>query len=84
VGRASAFSFLRFCKKKVPAVAGAFFAFLRAFLRGSGENCGFLRGDLWWIRGGFVVICGQLRGVILQAKTRHGFEIYFPDFSFWE
>jgi hypothetical protein len=42
-------------RKKVPAVAGAFFVFLRAFLKGVLENGCFFRGvfvvSLWWIRG---------------------------------
>jgi hypothetical protein len=46
---------LRFCKKKVPAVAGAFFVVLRAFFEGVLEKRVFFGGifavNWWWIRG---------------------------------
>jgi hypothetical protein len=46
---------LVFCKKKVPAVAGAFFClFAGVFEGGSGKACffgGVFVVNLWWIRG---------------------------------
>jgi hypothetical protein len=73
---------LKFCKKKVPAIAGAFLRFLRAFLGGSGDTrvfSWFFGGEFvvnsWWL----MVSCVAYFGA---RKTCHCFELYFSEFHF--